>query len=267
MGTKLRLPHAVVITALYRQSKGLRINALHVAKMTFEHGRNLAYFAAVYKAVTILTNMLLSVLRKLTGHEHTRYGADVAVASPKHRSASVEIQHPAGRSEAPAASAGNSVGASVSSLLRPSHPLVAMLAGGAGAWLVWRHPSAVSHQILMYLLGRVLVSVVRSLATKGVFPFNRVSEKSQGMPWLAVATWTLVMLLFEFDRESLPRSLSSSMEALYHAPERWSHGPEGWRDFVPSAPWFAIAALLGAWVVESGQGWSGARKLLQVGSS
>mmetsp|Transcript_19579 Transcript_19579/g.36173 ORF Transcript_19579/g.36173 Transcript_19579/m.36173 type:complete len:229 (-) Transcript_19579:47-733(-) len=57
-GTKIRLPHALVMTLLFRRSSNLRKMADPIARMTWEHSKNLAAFAGGYKMVLALARLL-----------------------------------------------------------------------------------------------------------------------------------------------------------------------------------------------------------------
>jgi len=48
-GTKIRLPHALVMTLLFRRSSNIKKMLDPIAKLTWEHSRNLALFAGFYK--------------------------------------------------------------------------------------------------------------------------------------------------------------------------------------------------------------------------
>mmetsp|Transcript_14997 Transcript_14997/g.29201 ORF Transcript_14997/g.29201 Transcript_14997/m.29201 type:complete len:231 (+) Transcript_14997:565-1257(+) len=48
-GTKIRLPHALVMTLLFRRNSDLKKMMDPIARMTWEHSRNLALFAGFYK--------------------------------------------------------------------------------------------------------------------------------------------------------------------------------------------------------------------------
>lgn len=48
-GIKIRLPHAAVMTLLFRRNTRASEKFRIVLKSTFEHSRNLASFAAIYK--------------------------------------------------------------------------------------------------------------------------------------------------------------------------------------------------------------------------
>jgi Peroxisomal membrane protein 24. len=48
-GIKIRLPHAAVMTLLFRGDASVREKLKLILKATWEHSRNLASFAAIYK--------------------------------------------------------------------------------------------------------------------------------------------------------------------------------------------------------------------------
>lgn len=50
-GLKIRTPHAIVMTFLFRRDLSCRKKIQTVLRMTLEHSTNLAAFAAVYKIV------------------------------------------------------------------------------------------------------------------------------------------------------------------------------------------------------------------------
>jgi len=52
-GTKIRLPHALVMTLLFRRSTDIKKMADPIAKLTWEHSRNLALFAGFYKLLLV----------------------------------------------------------------------------------------------------------------------------------------------------------------------------------------------------------------------
>jgi peroxisomal membrane protein 4 len=74
-GTKIRLPHAAVMTLLF-QDGTLRQKALSIAWLTFQHARNLAAFVGIYKGS-------LAVLRLLDADGADKGGFGVA-ARPLH---------------------------------------------------------------------------------------------------------------------------------------------------------------------------------------
>mmetsp|Transcript_34958 Transcript_34958/g.104285 ORF Transcript_34958/g.104285 Transcript_34958/m.104285 type:complete len:127 (-) Transcript_34958:673-1053(-) len=50
-GLKIRLPHALVMTALFRRELSAKEKIRSIVKLTMEHARNLAAFATIYKTV------------------------------------------------------------------------------------------------------------------------------------------------------------------------------------------------------------------------
>jgi peroxisomal membrane protein 4 len=68
-GTKIRLPHALVMTLLFRRNADIKKMLDPIAKLTWEHSRNLALFAGFYK-------MCLALMRLI----RVKLGDKVAVA-------------------------------------------------------------------------------------------------------------------------------------------------------------------------------------------
>ena len=69
-GTKIRLPHALVMTLLFRRSNSIRAMADPIARMTWEHSRNLALFAGFYKIALAIARIVWS--NWATGSKHPR---------------------------------------------------------------------------------------------------------------------------------------------------------------------------------------------------
>jgi peroxisomal membrane protein 4 len=94
----------------------------------------------------------------------------------------------------------------------------------------------------MYLMSRIAVALAKLAAQKGLlFPSSLNEARFDDVyPYLATATWALVMWLFEYHPKLLHPSLSSSMVTLYHDANEWS----SWRDFVPSPPAAAAIAFM-----------------------
>ena len=57
-GTKIRLPHAFVMTLLFRRNKKWRKMIDPICKLTWEHSRNLALFVGFYKTVLALARII-----------------------------------------------------------------------------------------------------------------------------------------------------------------------------------------------------------------
>ena len=58
---------------------------------------------------------------------------------------------------------------------------------------------------------------------------KKIIPETEAFSYVSIIVWGIVMYLFERDKDTLQRSLSSSMTFLYHDSDRYS----GWRDFVP----------------------------------
>jgi peroxisomal membrane protein 4 len=176
-GVRVRLPHALVSGVLYSRDRGLLDVAKRALENSFEHGRNLALFAACYK--------LLLLLMRVTAEGPSAVRA-AAVSDPP-------------------------------SLGRPALGWHAAVAGAVGAALVWRKPTPVNLQISLYLLSRVLFGLCRVLAARGVAPFSLVKYDDVVRGPLQVGVWALVMWLWEVHRGLLQRSLAVSMDDIYRA--------------------------------------------------
>ena len=57
----------------------------------------------------------------------------------------------------------------------------------------------------------------------------KVIPETNAFSTVSIIVWGIVMFLFERDKTTLQRSLSSSMTFLYHDSDQTN----GWRDFVP----------------------------------
>jgi len=113
----------------------------------------------------------------------------------------------------------------------PASSLDPALAGGLSAYLVWYggEYSGISHQVALYLLGRVVVAACKYLAAQDVAPFSRISFSSTGYPALVVSVWAAVMWLYENEasRKHLQKSLAASMQPLYTDSNCVAVGPSG----------------------------------------
>ena len=122
---------------------------------------------------------------------------------------------------------------------KPGVPWHAAVAGGIGGYVVWGRYSGVNFQIVMYLMSRVLISLVRLLAAKGYQPFVQYRFK-RAYPVLATVVWASVMWLYESEPQTLHPSLLKSMQFLYDESCRWDNGVV---DFLPSAATTAVCLL------------------------
>ncbi|RYE95663.1 MAG: hypothetical protein EOO41_05430, partial [Methanobacteriota archaeon] len=206
-GVRVRGVHASVTTLLFSRDATPLAAAQRVLRLTLEHAKKLALFAALYKAAVTALRALL-----------------------------------------PAASLAS----------RSGHAWPGAAAGALAAAVVWRGNTAVTMQLVLYLLPRVLLAVCRRLAAQGVAPFSSVTF-DQVFPVLSVAVWAAVMFLWEENPSLLQPSLASSMNAIYAAdqgaPDVRRHraslltGPssthvvEWWRAAMPSRATIAVILL------------------------
>jgi len=195
-GVKIRAPHALVMTLLFGKDRSPSAVWSRVASLAWEHGRNLALFAAAYKAV-------LAVLRAIASRVQGGGGGSVAAAG----------------------------GAAPPLLLLPASVagVCGGVAGACAAALVWRHNTHLNYQLMLYLLSRVVVASVRLLAKSGVAPFASFTAAGT-YPYLSVGVWAAVMALYEADSSVLHPSLASSMHDIYRAADAatgsaWDYAP------------------------------------------
>lgn len=229
-GTKVRLPHAVTIAALFKLEKGITANIRSVCGQTWEHARNLAVFAAGYKLAVFATRWLWTT---------AQIPEAVASATTSGSTPSVGLDASLWKRMEIAAKEVWSA--------RPGHPLQAAIAGAVVAHFVWGRYSTINYQILLYVLSRVVISTGRLLSARGIPPFSWFTFE-QAYPTLAVAVWAAVMVLFEFEPTLLQASMRRSMEGLYH-----QDGPDiTLSDFMPSPVWSAVAAFVLAWAWRNG---------------
>lgn len=120
----------------------------------------------------------------------------------------------------------------------------AAVAGWIGGYFIWGKYNSVNYQIVLYLFSRIIMALFRVIAARGVQPFASFSFP-QLYPYLAATVWAVVMSLFETNRWSLHKSLSASMDFLYHD----SNSTTSASDFV--MPWPTAAVLLAHWYFES----------------
>lgn len=199
-GGKIRFSHALVINLLYRSGPmGPRLK--QVLKATKEHSLVLAAFAIVYKTV-------LNILRQ-------------------------------------------------EKLLGSKQGFSKLIAGAVGGWIVYsQHFSAfnpgITHQITLYCFSRVLIAVGKILldllleCRQPKFKIHgelvlyrdlndaqarRLKSNIYNKSWkyFAVATWALVMFIYDYKPQYLQSSLRHSMAYIYDVEmDTWPT----WRDFI-----------------------------------
>ena len=201
-GGKIRFSHALVINLLYR-SGPLKPRLILVLQATKSHASVLAAFAIVYKAACkILENGQL--------------------------------------------------------LGKHNNSLVKILAGAFGAWIVYSQHfpyfnPGITHQITLYCFSRVMIACGKILLdnylhcrqptfTTGKGNDVKYADLSESQKkaikngvyntlwkYFAVATWALVMVIYDYYPQYLQSSLRHSMAYIYDVEqENW----DTWRDFL-----------------------------------
>ena len=69
-GVKIRFPHALVMTFMFRRDLSTRDKLITIARAVFEHAKSLGSFAFLYKS----TLVLLKVIHRKFGHLFPRDG-------------------------------------------------------------------------------------------------------------------------------------------------------------------------------------------------
>ncbi|KAF8467738.1 Tim17/Tim22/Tim23/Pmp24 family-domain-containing protein [Kalaharituber pfeilii] len=211
-GAKIRFPHALVMTVLFRDGT-FREKLTSILSATRQHAFNLASFVTIYKS----TMYLLTRLHKQD------FPPLLPTASP----------------------------GTVSSKLSTSTPnepaYYSLLAGLLGGYLVFGRSTdsaahAVNQQIVLYVFARVAMALAKlavappkgagttSAAVEVLPGVGSVSPNGGmgahiskvGWPVFASMSWGLVMYLFRWHPETIQPSLRSSMTYLYVDSDTWN---------------------------------------------
>lgn len=203
-GMKIRLPHAAVMTLLFRKNTSFEDKVKIVLKSTYEHSRNLASFAAIYKTLLFVLKLISSNLRNVSPESRKNVfcnlGRSIALflvdGPTKGRRL---VPRPPGTPE------------------RTQH---AAISGAIGGYLVWSNPSSINYQIVLYLTSRIVTGMVLLARKKGIPPFSSDSFTFANVyPIKAAVVWGTVMALFESCPEVLHPSLKKSMDEVYRLDE------------------------------------------------
>ena len=148
-GIKIRLPHAFVMTTLFRSDLSTKQKLLSIFNLVKEHATNLAAFATIYKSILLSLKYLSRYIRKHPLQDDSdssysrrfgRYIISLLVDGPFTKGTHTLPKSMAGHPE------------------RPYHSLVA---GFVGGYYVWGRYSSVNQQIVLYLTSRVLIGLIK----------------------------------------------------------------------------------------------------------
>jgi len=197
-GIKIRLPHAILMTMLFRRGLTAKQKLKMILKLTLDHSCSLAAFATVYKIVLLILKRA-SISLHTNRNQFNRLGyamASILVDGPT--LGRRLVQRPPGLPE------------------RPQH---AAIAGAVGGYLIWGKYNSINYQVLLYLTSRVIVGLTSLAREKRVPPFSWDMMKFQNVyPLKAAAIWGAVMVMFETYPNVLHPSLKNSMDEIYRYP-------------------------------------------------
>mmetsp|Transcript_14580 Transcript_14580/g.21377 ORF Transcript_14580/g.21377 Transcript_14580/m.21377 type:complete len:294 (+) Transcript_14580:116-997(+) len=212
-GIKIRLPHALVMTFLFRRDLSSIDKLKMICKVTLEHSRNLGSFAGIYKTLLALLKYASQSLywkkrKKVLLRAFGRIlGAAFFVKSPYQQPSLEPIP-------------------TLSPPGMPQSPSHSFLAGLIGGYTIWGNPSSINYQIVLYLLSRILMGSL-SLAKEKYITHNKAipiaffkrlkscTTFDKMYPLLAAGVWAIVMVLFEEYPHVLHPSLRRSMDEIY----------------------------------------------------
>jgi peroxisomal membrane protein 4 len=216
-GIKIRLPHAFVMTLLFRNDLSNRQKMGTIVRLVLEHASNLAAFATIYKAILSIFKWSSRYLRQQHQHhpdEDRNFGRLLLRLIV----------------DGPWALGGATKTCTITKAGHPERPYHSLVAGACGGYIVWGRYSKVNEQILLYLTSRVLVGIVQRLWEHVHKSYGNVPQQKQNhhkhhsnsilnhprtFSVLAAAVWGVVMVLFEDSPHVLHRSLKSSMDEIY----------------------------------------------------
>ncbi|KAL3919732.1 MAG: hypothetical protein SGILL_003605, partial [Bacillariaceae sp.] len=203
-GIKIRLPHALVMTLLFKRDLTSKQKLRSISKLVLEHASNLAAFATIYKSILAAFKWSSRYLRQHPDHTSERHLGRLflrlIIDGPFHK----------GTHNLPASMAGH-----------PERPYHSLIAGACGGYMVWGRYSSVNHQIVLYLTSRVLVGLAKRAwehvheKTQHHSTTSSILQHPKTYPVSAAVVWGLVMVLFEESPHVLQKSLKASMDEVY----------------------------------------------------
>lgn len=194
------------MTLLFRGDASIREKLKLILKATWEHSRNLASFAAIYKTMLFLLKWMSARLRSNPYHENhillERIGRWIL---------RMIVNGPSYNSSSSSSSLSTTPGIAEST----QH---AAIAGAIGGYMVWGKYSSINYQIVLYLTSRILTGLVSLAREKQVPPFRwKLFHFRNVYPIQAAVVWGTVMALFETYPHVLHPSLKKSMDEVYRS--------------------------------------------------
>jgi hypothetical protein len=255
-GIKVRLPHALVMTTLFRPDWNAQQKCRNIVKLVQEHATNLASFAVLYKSILLILKYLSCQLTLQPANANVgivRYCGRLLLSMLGMPIATVFAVHPAriltfsmsflfslsqclkvfGRLCPTMETNGSNSIPSLVAVGYPRYSHHALIAGSIGGYVVWGRYSSINYQIVLYLTSRVLVGICQRLLRQQEQPTNSSTNAISIPPFVkdrmysisAAAVWGIVMYLFEDSPEVLHQSLKASMDEIYRFRPRSSLVP------------------------------------------
>lgn len=225
-GVKIRFPHALVMTSLFRRDLTANEKIQTILKLTREHAKNLAAFAALYKTI-------LAILKGTSRYlQQSNFGGENGGTDDRGgimRSLGRAVMMTLVGNSSP--NMGTTMPQSSQSSCNPGlpeNPRHALIAGAIGGYAVWGRYSSVNYQIVLYLTSRIIVGGLALARERGIPPFGaKVLNFDRSYRLAAAAVWGVVMLLFEEHPHVLHPSLKRSMDEIYRFLPSWLSGGDG----------------------------------------
>ena len=223
-GVKIRLPHAVVMTFLFRKDLSPKKKIQMIVRLVVEHASNLAAFASIYKfSLAVLKCSSRSIRQGVGLEENGKRSISHGIKQLGKMLILLIVDGPFGSFDS------CNKHTSVSRAIKagePERPYHSLLAGATGGYIVWGRYSSVNYQIVLYLASRILVGLTKrgwELVYKRPGHFksksnsnpNSILQHPQIYRVLTATVWGIVMLLFEESPHVLQRSLKKSMDEIY----------------------------------------------------
>eukprot|EP00563_Minutocellus_polymorphus_P016917 CAMPEP_0181051696 /NCGR_PEP_ID=MMETSP1070-20121207/17192_1 /TAXON_ID=265543 /ORGANISM="Minutocellus polymorphus, Strain NH13" /LENGTH=231 /DNA_ID=CAMNT_0023130735 /DNA_START=253 /DNA_END=945 /DNA_ORIENTATION=+ len=211
------------MTSLFRRDLTANEKIRTILKLTREHARNLAAFAALYKTIlAILKGTRRYLQQSCCGEEN---GGDGDRGGLMRSLGRIIVMTLVGSSSP---NTGTTMPQSSSNPGLPENPRHALIAGAIGGYAVWGRYSSVNYQIVLYLTSRIIVGGLALARERGMPPFSaKMLNFDRSYRLAAAVVWGVVMVLFEEYPHVLHPSLKRSMDEIYRFLPPWLSGGDG----------------------------------------
>ncbi|TRY58616.1 hypothetical protein DNTS_007616 [Danionella cerebrum] len=211
-GAKIRAPHALVMTFLFRNGS-LREKLQAIAQATYTHSRNLASFVFTYKVLQSLQQLVQG--KQLQSHSFLAacVGGWLVFGENNNINSQLTVFFVTFEEKCDLMKMSLIIICFISSHLSGCIRTLYNIESGFEKHLYF----SIYFQINMYLLSRILFGLSRLAVEKGILP----QPRKDPFPLFATLVWGIVLWLFEYHPHTLQPSLQSSMNYLYHDSNTW----------------------------------------------